>query len=264
MKKRFLQTMIFAIAISLLCGVGLAEKCKKEKTSLPVIVKAIVDALFPSAEIQKVEAEEESIKVIEVDLKQSGKECSVNVTEDGTVLSIEKEVSAKSLPPAVAAAIKKAVGKGKVKIIEKEEIRAVVKVVKLPKPVTGYEAKFIKDGKLYEVKVASSGKVLSVEAEEGDEDEGKGHDEDADHDDDDDEDSEEVSIKQVPKRVRATILKESKGGKIEEIEREKEDGKVIFEVEVLIDGKEIELKIAPNGKLLSKEEDVDDHDDDED
>ena len=58
--------MIFAIAISLLCGVGLAEKCTKGKTSLPTVVKAIVDALFPSAEIQKVEVEEESIKFIEV------------------------------------------------------------------------------------------------------------------------------------------------------------------------------------------------------
>ena len=64
---------------------------------------------------------------------------------------------------------------------------------------------------------------------------------------------EQVSLDKVPAAVKATILKESAGGKIAEIERETKNGKTIYEVEVLIDGKEIELKIAADGTLLGKE-----------
>ncbi len=87
--------------------------------------------------------------------------------------------------------------------------------------------------------------------------------------DDDDEDEEEVSINKVPKAVKATILKHAKGGKVEEIKRKKN---VIYEADVIIGGKEVELKVAPCGKLLGKkvededdeaDEDDDDEDDDE-
>lgn len=166
MKKKCLQTLLFVVAVSLLCGASFAKDCTNEKGGLPAVVQAIVDALFPSASIEKVEAEEESIKVIEVDLKQGGKEFSVNVTEDGTVLSVESEVCAKSLPDAVAKSIRKIAGKAKIGKVEKEEIRAVVKLVKLPKPVTVYETTFIKDGKEYEIKVASCGKVLAVKGKD--------------------------------------------------------------------------------------------------
>lgn len=76
-------------------------------------------------------------------------------------------------------------------------------------------------------------------------------------------DEEEVSIDQVPAAVKATILKEAAGAKITEIERETKDGKTIYEAEFLQDGKEIELKIAPDGTLLGRkiEEEEDDEDD---
>ena len=166
MKKRCLVALIIAVSVSLLCGVILAENHAKGKTSLPAIAKNIVDALFPSATIEKVEVEEEGIKFIEVDLMQAGKECSVNVTEDGTLLSFETEISAEDLPPAVAQAIEET--GGEVKKIEQESIHAVVQLVELPEPVTVYEAKFIKDGKEYEIEIAADGKVLAVEAEDED------------------------------------------------------------------------------------------------
>ncbi len=74
--------------------------------------------------------------------------------------------------------------------------------------------------------------------------------------------NEQLSLEQVPEPVKATILKQSQGGKIEEIELENENGKTIYEAEIIIDGKEYELKISPDGKLLSKELDDDAHDDD--
>ncbi|MHC4500049.1 MAG: PepSY domain-containing protein, partial [Planctomycetota bacterium] len=79
--------------------------------------------------------------------------------------------------------------------------------------------------------------------------------------DDDDEDEEQVSIDQVPAVVKATILKEAQGGTIKEIERETEDGKTLYEAEVIINGQEVEIEVAADGTLLGKE--VEDEDDDD-
>jgi len=74
---------------------------------------------------------------------------------------------------------------------------------------------------------------------------------------------EKVTIDQVPAAVKATILKEAGDHKITEIEKETKDGKTIYEAEWIADGKEIEIKVAEDGTLLSKEtEDADDDKDD--
>ena len=74
---------------------------------------------------------------------------------------------------------------------------------------------------------------------------------------------EDLSLDQVPAAVKATILKEAQGGEVEEIELEDENGENLYEAKVVIDGQEYELKISPDGTLLSKEMDDDDDDDDE-
>jgi uncharacterized membrane protein YkoI len=69
------------------------------------------------------------------------------------------------------------------------------------------------------------------------------------------ESEEEITLDECPAPVKATILKEAKGGKIEEIEKEVENGVTLYEAEIEVDGKEIEIKVAPDGKLLEKEVD---------
>ena len=71
----------------------------------------------------------------------------------------------------------------------------------------------------------------------------------------------EVSIKEVPAAVKATLLAEAKGGTIEEIEMETENGRTVYEADVIIDGQEVEIQVAPDGTLLGKE--IEDNDDDE-
>ena len=68
-----------------------------------------------------------------------------------------------------------------------------------------------------------------------------------------DEREEEITLEQVPAAVRATILKEAAGAKITEVERETKNGKTVYEVEFLRNGREIEIKIAPDGTVLSRE-----------
>ncbi|MDP6634863.1 MAG: PepSY domain-containing protein [Phycisphaerae bacterium] len=75
----------------------------------------------------------------------------------------------------------------------------------------------------------------------------------------------DVTIDQVPAAVKTTILKEAGSNTIEEIEEVSKDGKVIYyEAEWETGGKEIEITVDPEGKLLSKEVEDDDDDDDDD
>ena len=75
----------------------------------------------------------------------------------------------------------------------------------------------------------------------------------------------DVTIDQVPAAVKTTIEKEAGDNKIEEIEEVNKDGKVVYyEAEWKTGGKEIEIKVDPKGKLLSKEIEDDDDDDDDD
>ena len=66
-------------------------------------------------------------------------------------------------------------------------------------------------------------------------------------------DDERVTLDQVPAAVRATIERESAGGKVEEIEREADDGKTVYEVEIEKDDKEIEIHVAEDGKILKRD-----------
>ncbi|MCY2925189.1 MAG: PepSY-like domain-containing protein, partial [Planctomycetota bacterium] len=109
--------------------------------------------------------------VFEVELKVDGKEASMVVAPDGTVLKVESQVTAESLPAAVKAAVEKETAGAKVLGIEKEETLAAAKIVKLDKPKAEYEVKMTKDSKTWEVEIDADGKVtekkdVTDEAEE--------------------------------------------------------------------------------------------------
>jgi len=168
----------------------------------------------------------------------SGGDVDILVTPTGDLVEIEELVGADQVPAAVLAMAQKAASKDAQLTFEK-------------KTLILYEVKFQKDNRQKELLLTPDGRRIEEEAEKGKQDEG--------------EDEEKVSIDDVPTAVKATILKHADGGKIQEIERGNEDGKVIYEAKVLIGDKEIELKIDSSGKLLSKEmQDEDDDDNDED
>ncbi len=80
--------------------------------------------------------------------------------------------------------------------------------------------------------------------------------------DDDDAQEVEVKLEDLPAPVRQTLTKAADGGTIKEIEKETENGKTVYEAEVVIGGKTYEIKISESGKLISKK--IDDEDEDED
>jgi uncharacterized membrane protein YkoI len=75
----------------------------------------------------------------------------------------------------------------------------------------------------------------------------------------------ELKLSDCPAAVQKTLQREAYGAKIDEVEKEIEDGKTTYEAEVTIDGKEYEISVADDGTLLEKVlEDADDDDEKED
>ncbi len=77
-------------------------------------------------------------------------------------------------------------------------------------------------------------------------------------------DSKETPIKlaDCPAAVQKTLTDAAEGGTIVSIDKEEEDNKVTYEADVTIKGKPYEIKVAADGKLISKEIDKDDDHDD--
>ena len=62
----------------------------------------------------------------------------------------------------------------------------------------------------------------------------------------------DIPLEKLPPAVRATVERETKGGKIKDIETDHEGGQLIYEVEFTLDGADWELDIAADGKLLER------------
>lgn len=68
--------------------------------------------------------------------------------------------------------------------------------------------------------------------------------------DEDEHAGQKVTLEQVPPAVKATIEKERKGGTVKEIEKLTTEGKTTYAADVVVDGKEQELIIAEDGKVI--------------
>ncbi len=77
---------------------------------------------------------------------------------------------------------------------------------------------------------------------------------------------ETISLKDLPRAVRATLEQYATGGKITEIVKETVKGILVYEAEVLLNGRELDILISAKGKYLGTEEEQDAkaHHDDED
>ncbi|MBN2312326.1 MAG: PepSY-like domain-containing protein [Sedimentisphaerales bacterium] len=149
----------------------------------------------------------------------------------------EKEFTLDELPAAVKATILAEANGAPIQEIEMETENGK----------TVYEAEVIINGQEVEFVVAPDGTLLGKEIEDEDDD-----------DADDDEEEVEISLDDVPAAVKATMLKEAAGAVIEEVVKETENGKVVYEAEFEADGQEVEIEVSPDGTLLEREIEKDD------
>lgn len=69
---------------------------------------------------------------------------------------------------------------------------------------------------------------------------------------------EEIRFEQLPRRVQQTLLRQMSGGRLLEIEREWDNGRVVYEAEFEKDGRVWEVEIDPAGRVLEIEDEGDD------
>lgn len=65
----------------------------------------------------------------------------------------------------------------------------------------------------------------------------------------------EVTMDQLPQAVRQTVQREVGNGQVEEIEREQEQGRTIYEVEFTQNNRKFELDIGEDGQVLQRHAD---------
>ena len=128
---------------------------------LPAKVSAAVKAKFPKAELKSAQKELEDGKTLfEVAIKNEGHNVEITVKDDGTIVEIEKEITAKDLPKAVSDALDAKYPKADIKKVEEITVGTTI----------NYELLFVAaDKKRLEVKFDKDGKVVEVE-EKGDKD----------------------------------------------------------------------------------------------
>jgi len=71
--------------------------------------------------------------------------------------------------------------------------------------------------------------------------------------------ADDVSLSDLPQAVRDTIERELKGMEIDDIERDRDDGKIVYQVDTEGDN-DVKIKIAEDGTLLEREEQLDEDD----
>lgn len=176
----------------------------------------------------------------------------------------EKKISLSECPKAVQKTLKQELGNGKLIDVDVREIKGVAV----------YESEVWFGELEYDLVIREDGTLLNKRLEnDGDSDDLDDADEDAVGDDEDEDDGEEevetlVRLVDLPRAVRRTLKRESRGGEIEEIEMEINGDRIVFEAEVEFETKgrkrEYEIHIALDGTLLSKIlEDDDDEDEDD-
>lgn len=68
------------------------------------------------------------------------------------------------------------------------------------------------------------------------------------------EEGNEVKMKftEVPPAVQKTLTEQAMGAKIDTVDKEMNKGKVVYETDVMMGGKEYEIRVAEDGNLISK------------
>ena len=64
-----------------------------------------------------------------------------------------------------------------------------------------------------------------------------------------------MKLDELPPAVKQTVERETKGATVEEIERDEENGKIVYEVEYTKAGSQWELHVGATGKVLSHHRD---------
>lgn len=152
------------LALVLMATTALSQ-AKVEKITRDMIPKKVLDAVkskFPSPEFHTMTKETVDGKVFyDLEFKYKGRKCEMDVSEDGTIVNVEREIAVKDLPKAVAKALEQKYPKAKFKdVMEAKEVKGRDEVPE------GYEVMVEAGGRTFEVSVSPDGKKITEAADE--------------------------------------------------------------------------------------------------
>lgn len=154
-----------AVVLAAAAGAPLMRADDEEKVALDKVPKAVLDAVkarFPDAELKEASKETEDGKTsYEIEVKTKKGDFAVELTPDGDITEIEKDIEAKDLPKAVAKTLEENYPKA-----ELGEIEEVTKVEKKEEKLSHYEIEIKTGDKKVEVKIDPDGKVIKHKKEE--------------------------------------------------------------------------------------------------
>jgi uncharacterized membrane protein YkoI len=106
-QEKAMRTGVVSVALAAFVLLGTAAaRADEEKVPLDKLPKAVTEAVkakFPGAELVSAGKETENGQLLyEVALKHKGHKMDVTFKADGTLVSVEKEITAQDLPKAVA------------------------------------------------------------------------------------------------------------------------------------------------------------------
>lgn len=163
--KQALAQLAF-VGMLALCGRAFEARGEEVEIAPDRLPKAVMDAVkaeFPGATIRGASKETEDGKtVFEVEMKQDGRNTDAVFQENGTLVVVEAEVRAETLPAPVKTALDAKYPGAKIRLVE-----SVKKGPQLKAEADFYEAHLTTaDKKSVEVQVNPQGKILNTETAE--------------------------------------------------------------------------------------------------
>lgn len=201
-----------------------AAEAEGSPSALPPAASDAVKAAFPGAAIAGIEREREGgVTLYEVSLTVDGQLIEVEVSPEGIIGEIESALSLRDVPEDIADSIVKATKGGEIALIERHERRGAVESgrwVKLERPQVMYEVRYSLDGTRRRIVLTSD---------------------------------EAMTAAPLPQEARAAIQKAFPEATVEEVELEHELGLTLYDVEIRHQGREMEVKVAPDGTIVEVE-----------
>jgi hypothetical protein len=161
MRRQMLSTVAVCGGLILFATLARADG-KLDLDKVPAKIMSAIKGRFPDPQHISVEEEKENGKVMyDVELTQKGLKYEMDITDDGTIVEIEKEIAAKDFPAPCAKAVAAKFPNAKIK-----EIMEVNKVEGKKETPENYEVRLEVPGKkAFEAVVALDGSSVKEEKE---------------------------------------------------------------------------------------------------
>lgn len=249
MKMKFRAVVLAAGVIGILGGFlwGTVVAGSGRTDQAPAAVLESVQKTFPGARIRRVKARPKIIQIYDVDLVEDGRRAKAEVVLNGEILTVYRQISAGDAPRAVFRSITREMGEGELERLVKKERHATISISSFGRPQVQYQAIVEKGERRMRLTLSARGRIINRElSEEGEEGE------------------REVSLEEVPEPVREAILRHAGEHRVREVEMFRRGGRLYYEAEWGENGREVEVTVDENGRVMGREMEEDEDEEYED